>query len=192
MDKIDQTIKTDKMINKSKIWSIDETNQLLQSVNTKKSYEKIALEHKRTHSCILAKVISFIIYPKYEIDPDIKKLSAEYRIKDTLLYLYIKKNNENIYRIWSIDETNQLLQSVNTKKSYEKIALEHKRTHSCILAKVISFIIYPKYEIDPDIKKLSIEYRIKNTLVETYIDKMNILKSDIKIKKKRHFIIIDE
>ena len=183
------------MINIYRIWSIDETNQLLQSVNTKKSYEKIALEHKRTHSCILAKVISFIIYPKYEIDPDIQKLSTEYKIKNTLLYLYInniKKNNENIYRIWTIEETNQLQLSVNTKKCYEKIALEHKRTHSCILAKVISYIIYPKYEIDPDIQKLSTEYRIKNKLVETYIDKMNILKCDIKIKKKRHFTIIDE
>jgi len=103
-----------------------------------------------------------------------------------------KDKMANKTKIWSIDETNQLLQSVNTKKCYEKIALEHKRTHSCILAKVISYIIYPKYEIDPDIQKLSTEYRIKNKLVETYIDKMNILKCDIKIKKKRHFTIIDE
>jgi hemerythrin len=192
MNKIEQRMNKDNMINKFKIWSIEETNQLLLSVNNKKSYEKIALEHNRTHSSILAKVISFIIYPKYEINPDIQKLSEDYRIKNTLLYLYIKNISDNIYRDWSIEETNQLLLSVNNKKSYEKIALEHNRTHSSILAKVISFIIYPKYEINPDIQKLSEDYRIKNTLVEKYIKKMNILKSDIKIKKKRLFIIMDE
>jgi len=132
------------------------------------------------------------MYPKYEINPDIQKLSEDYRIKNTLLYLYIKNISDNIYRDWSIEETNQLLLSVNNKKSYEKIALEHNRTHSSILAKVISFIMYPKYEINPDIQKLSEDYRIKNTLVEKYIKKMNILKSDIKIKKKRLFIIMDE
>lgn len=102
-----------------------------------------------------------------------------------------KDNMINKFKIWSIEETNQLLLSVNNKKSYEKIALEHNRTHSSILAKVISFIMYPKYEINPDIQKLSEDYRIKNTLVEKYIKKMNILKSDIKIKKKRLFIIMD-
>jgi hemerythrin len=192
MNKIEQRMNKDNMINKFKIWSIEETNQLLLSVNNKKSYEKIALEHNRTHSSILAKVISFIIYPKYEINPDIQKLSEDYRIKNTLLYLYIKNISDNIYRDWSIEETNQLLLSVNNKKSYEKIALEHNRTHSSILAKVISFIIYPKYEINPNIQKLSEDYRIKNTLLYLYIKKMNILKSDIKIKKKRLFIIMDE
>jgi len=195
MDKINQELKKDNMINKSKIWSMEETNQLLLSVNNKKSYEKIALEHNRTHASILAKVISFIIYPKYENEQDIKKLSDEYRIKETLLYLYIKnmKNiSDNIYRDWSMEETNKLLISVNNKKSYEKIALEHNRTHSSILAKVISFIIYPKYENELDIQRLASEYRIKNTLVEIYIKKMNIFKSDIKIKKKRLFRIMDE
>ena len=192
MDKINQVLKKENIITKSKIWTIEETNKLQLSVNNKKSYEKIALEHDRTHSCILAKVISFIIYPKYENEQDIKKLSAEYRIKETLLYLYIKTITDNIYRIWTIEETNQLQLSVNNKKGYDKIALEHNRTHSCILAKVISFIIYPKYENEPDIQKLSYEYGIKNTLVEKYIKKMNILKSDIKIKKKRLFRIMDE
>jgi len=191
-----QLIKSENIINKGKIWSLEETTKLVLSVNNKKSYEKIALEHKRTLSCILAKVISFIIYPKYENESDIQRLSLEYKIKNTLVEQYIKKMNtisdDNIHKNWDIEETTKLVLSVNNKKSYEKIALEHKRTLSCILAKVISFIIYPKYENESDIQRLSLEYKIKNTLVEQYIKKMNILKNDIKIKKKRLFKIIDE
>ena len=68
---------------------------------------------------------------------------------------------------WTIDEDKNLVQEIVDNKSYEEIALEHKRTILSIKLRVISHIIYPKYkdDIENNIEKISIEYKIDNELI---------------------------
>lgn len=49
--------------NKGKKWSEEEVEQLKKLVNDNKTYEEIALEHKRTILAIKARVVTDIIYP---------------------------------------------------------------------------------------------------------------------------------
>ena len=84
---------------------------------------------------------------------------------------------------WTIDEDKNLVQEIVDNKSYEEIALEHKSTILSIKSRVISHIIYPKYkdDIENNIEKISIEYKIDNELITKYINKLktnnNIQKS---------------
>lgn len=109
------------------------------------------------------------------------------------------RNNEdtsNAGTKWTIDEDKNLVQEIVDNKSYEEIALEHKRTILSIKSRVISHIIYPKYKdnIENEIEKISIEYKIDNKLIMKYINKLktnnNIQKSvnsnkpDTKINNK--------
>ena len=96
------------------------------------------------------------------------------------------RNNEdtsNAGTKWTIDEDKNLVQEIVDNKSYEEIALEHKRTILSIKSRVISHIIYPKYkdDIENEIEKISIEYKINNDLIIKYINKLktnnNIQKS---------------
>jgi putative IMPACT (imprinted ancient) family translation regulator len=75
---------------------------------------------------------------------------------------------------WTIDEDKILVQEIVDNKSYEEIALEHKRTILSIKSRVISHIIYPKYkdDIENNIEKISIEYKIDNELITKYIKKL--------------------
>jgi len=87
--------------------------------------------------------------------------------------------------IWTIDENDKLIKDVCNKKSYDKIALDNKKTLSSVIAKVISHIIYPKYvnsEIDFNIEKISEEYKINSTLINKYIINMNKKKEYKKMK----------
>jgi len=82
--------------------------------------------------------------------------------------------------IWTIDENDKLIKDVCNKKSYDKIALDNNKTVSSVIAKVISHIIYPKYDSDIDfnIEKISEEYKINSTLINKYI---------INMKKKKEY-----
>jgi len=77
---------------------------------------------------------------------------------------------------WSIDELEKLSKELADNKSYEEIALEHKRTVSSIISRVISYIIYPKYKDNIDIEKISVEYNIDIELIKKNIKK--IVKND--------------
>ena len=80
-------------------------------------------------------------------------------------------DRQNVGTKWTIDEDNKLVQEIVDKKSYEEIALEHKRTITGIKSRVVSHIIYPKYKDNIDVKKLSIEYNIDEYLIMRYINK---------------------
>ena len=58
----------------------------------------------------------------------------------------LRTNDEtmNVGTKWTIEEDNKLVQEITDNKTYEEIALEHKRTVYSIQLRVISCIIYPK------------------------------------------------
>ncbi len=88
------------------------------------------------------------------------------------------EHTSNVGTKWTIEEELKLIQEINDNKSYEKIALEHKRTILGIKSRVISHIIYPKYkdDIENNIETISIEYKIDNELIMKYINKIKINK----------------
>jgi len=58
----------DETINIGKKWTIEEDDRLVQEFMDNKTYEEIALEHKRTVNSIELRVISHIIFPKIKDD----------------------------------------------------------------------------------------------------------------------------
>jgi len=95
------------------------------------------------------------------------------------------KNNEEQSRIgvkWMPEEDAKLELEINEKKSYEEIALEHKRTILGIKLRVIHKIIYPKYKNNIDINDLSIEYNIDIEYLQKILNNIDI-KNTIKENK---------
>ena len=88
------------------------------------------------------------------------------------------KNNEdtsNIGSRWTIEEDQKLVKEISNNKSYEEIALEHKRTINGVKSRVITHIIYPKYKDDInniDFVNISKEYNIDNETIIKYINKL--------------------
>lgn len=89
---------------------------------------------------------------------------------------------------WLKDEDDKLLSEILEHKTYDDIALEHKRTITAIKSRVITNIIYPKYkENNTNIDELSLEYNIENELITKYINKMDTnisIKNSIENNKK--------
>ena len=90
-------------------------------------------------------------------------------------YIYTLKNNELTscsYNKWTLKEDLQLIKEIDEKKTYKEIALIHKRTHGAIRSRVISSIIYFRYnQGDTNIDDLSREYNIEKIAIEKYIEK---------------------
>jgi len=88
------------------------------------------------------------------------------------------RNNEETSRVgtkWSPEENDRLVQEIYNKKSFEDIALIHKRTITGIKSHVISHILYKQYKDEnKSIDDLSSEYNIEKYLVEKYINKIDI------------------
>lgn len=71
-------------------WTEEEDKQLLKSITDNKSYEEIALEHKRTIIGIKSRVIKEILYNKYKNENrDINELIKEYNLDMDIVYRYI-------------------------------------------------------------------------------------------------------
>ena len=87
------------------------------------------------------------------------------------------QHNEETSRVgnkWLPEEDYKLLKEITDKKSFEDIALEHKRTIVGIKARVISHILYAQYKDGiKTIDELSYEYNIEKNLVEKYIRTIN-------------------
>lgn len=86
------------------------------------------------------------------------------------------KNNEETSRAgskWLQEEDDLLLQEI-IHKTYDEIALNHKRTVTGIKSRVISHVIYPIYKKgDKNINELSNEYNIDKETIEKYINKID-------------------
>jgi len=87
----------------------------------------------------------------------------------------LRKNEETsrVGKKWTVEEDEELMKELNDKKSYEEIALNHKRTIGGIKSRVICLILYLQYkDKSKTIEELSLEYNIENDLVLKYINKM--------------------
>jgi hypothetical protein len=83
----------DETINIGKKWTIEEDDRLVQEFMDNKTYEEIALEHKRTVYSIQLRVISHIIFPKIkdDLDVDMEQIAVEYNIRTKELIYNINK-----------------------------------------------------------------------------------------------------
>ena len=93
----------------------------------------------------------------------------------------LRKNEETsrIGKKWSNEEDEELMKELIDKKSYEEIALNHKRTIGGIKSRVICLILYLQYkDKSKTIEELSLENNIENDLVLKYINKMKIKDSN--------------
>jgi hypothetical protein len=93
----------------------------------------------------------------------------------------LRKNEETsrIGQKWLQEEDEELMKELIDKKSYEEIALNHKRTIGGIKSRVICLILYLQYkDKSKTIEELSLEYNIENDLVLKYINKMKIKDSN--------------
>ena len=104
----------------------------------------------------------------------------------------LRKNEETsrVGKKWTVEEDEELMKELNDKKSYEEIALNHKRTIGGIKSRVICNILYLHYkDKSKTIEELSLEYNIENDLVLKYINKIEI-KKDSEIKTKVNIEIL--
>ena len=88
------------------------------------------------------------------------------------------RNKEETSRVgakWLQEEDEELMRELTDKKTFEEIALNHKRTIGGIKSRVICLILYLQYKDGTKtIEELSSEYNIENDLVIKYINKMEI------------------
>jgi len=88
------------------------------------------------------------------------------------------RNNEETSRVgkkWLQEEDEELMRELSDKKTFEEIALNHKRTIGGIKSRVISNILYLQYKNkSKTIEELSSEYNIEIDLVIKYINKLEI------------------
>lgn len=78
-------------------WTTDEDEELIKEITEKKTYEEIALNHKRTIGGITSRVISHIIYPIYKnnLEIDIDEIANKYNIDKEKILKSIQKLDTN-------------------------------------------------------------------------------------------------
>lgn len=90
----------------------------------------------------------------------------------------LRTNDEtsNVGKKWTIEEDIKLLEEFTENKTYEEIALEHKRTAYSIQLRVISRIIYPKIkdDVEIDMEKVALEYNISTKELLYNINKLKM------------------
>lgn len=98
-----------------------------------------------------------------------------------MLELRCNDETSNVGTKWTIEEDTKLVQEITENKTYEEIALEHKRTVLGIKLRVISHIIYPKIKDsatadadDTDMEELALEYKIDTSQLIRHINKLKM------------------
>ena len=92
---------------------------------------------------------------------------------------------------WTEQEDIKLDEEVSENKSYEDIAIEHKRTIVGIKLRVIHKIIYPKYKNNIDINDLATEYKIDKEELEKNINIIANQKEKVKKVKTNDKTLLD-
>ena len=106
----------------------------------------------------------------------------------------LQKNEETsrIGKKWLQEEDDELLRELYDKKTYEEIALNHKRTIGGIKSRVICNIIYLQYKNkSKTIEELALGYNIENDLVIKYINKME-KRNFVKMQDKESNYLIEK
>jgi hypothetical protein len=92
--------------------------------------------------------------------------------------LEMRDNEEtmNIGKKWTTEEDIKLAQEITENKTYEEIAMEHKRTAYSIQLRVISRIIFPKIkdDVDVDMEQVALEYNITSKEITYHINKLKM------------------
>ena len=90
----------------------------------------------------------------------------------------------NVGTKWTIEEDIKLLEEFTENKTYEEIALEHKRTTNSIRLRVISCIIYPKIkdDVEIDMEKVALEYNIRTKELLYNLNKLKMKATENKDK----------
>jgi hypothetical protein len=102
-----------------------------------------------------------------------------------MIELRCNDETSNVGTKWTIEEDTKLVQEITENKTYEEIALEHKRTVHGIKLRLISHIIYPKIkdaatavadaaDADIDMEELALEYKIDTSQLIRQIDKLKM------------------
>ena len=101
----------------------------------------------------------------------------------------LRSNDEtsNVGKKWTIEEDIKLLEEFAENKTYEEIALEHKRTAYSIQLRVISRIIYPKIkdDVEIDMEKVALEYNISTKELLYNINKLKMKATENKDKPEQ-------
>ena len=101
----------------------------------------------------------------------------------------LRSNDEtsNVGKKWTTEEDNKLLEEFTENKTYEEIALEHKRTAYSIQLRVISRIIYPKIknDVEIDMEKVALEYNIGTKELLYNINKLKMKATENKDKPEQ-------
>lgn len=101
----------------------------------------------------------------------------------------LRTNDEtlNVGKKWTIEEDIKLVQEITDNKTYEEIALEHKRTAYSIQLRVISRIIYPKIkdDVEIDMEKVALEYNIRTKELLYNINKLKMKATENKDKPEQ-------
>ena len=122
-----------------------------------------------------------------------------------MLELRCNDETSNVGTKWTIEEDTKLVQEITENKTYEEIALEHKRTVLGIKLRVISHIIYPKIKdaatavadaadvaiSDMDMEELALEYKIDTSQLIRHINKLK-MKGIAKKEKQKPKSINDD
>lgn len=115
-------------MNAGKKWTIEEDIKLLEEFTENKTYEEIALEHKRTVYSIQLRVISRIIYPKIkdDVEFDIKALSLKYKIYEEQIIMQLNKiKNKELIKQSSVNEKKSIYNHINNDEPTNKQILEY-------------------------------------------------------------------
>jgi len=92
--------------------------------------------------------------------------------------LEMRDNEEtmNVGKKWTVEEDMKLAQEIAENKTYEEIAMEHKRTAYSIQLRVISHIIYPKIkdDVDVDMEQVALKYNITSKEITYHINKLKM------------------
>lgn len=100
--------------NKGKKWTQEEVEQLKRLGNEKKTYEEIALEHKRTNMAIKARIVADIIYPFIKSgEMTIDEAAMIYNIDQYHIERYVNqkespKNNDTLVKFSNKDIMDKL------------------------------------------------------------------------------------
>ena len=122
-----------------------------------------------------------------------------------MLELRCNDETSNVGTKWTIEEDTKLVQEITENKTYEEIALEHKRSVHGIKLRVISHIIYPKIKdaatavadaadvaiSDMDMEELALEYKIDTSQLIRHINKLK-MKGIAKKEKQKPKSINDD